>query len=85
MAEDGAAALARADAAAGATALVGALVARDVDVATTADAEILDGALHLATRHGRAETARLLLETAGCWREQHNKQNERPEQIQKSL
>ena len=69
--EGGAATMARAAAAAGATSLVSELVARGVDVATTVDPESLDGALHLATRFGRAETARLLLEEgAGCWPEQ---------------
>ena len=78
--EGGAATIAHAAAAAGATSLVRGLVARGVDVATTVDPESFDGALHLATRFGRAETARLLLEEGGgCWRRQPNKLQQYPE------
>ena len=77
--EGGAAKMARAAAAAGATSLVSELVATSTPRATTVDPESLDGALHLATRFGRAETARMLLEeAAGCWPEQQNKLNQRP-------
>ena len=71
--------MARAAAAAGATSFVRGLVARGVDVVTSVDPESLDGALHLATRFGRADTVRLLLEEAAdCWPAQQNKLRQQP-------